>query len=192
VLVPLACVVLLGLVVGALVAVPATPLARSAVASLTTAAARRREEQLRAQLPVALDLVVSVLASGRPAVTALEVVGDVSPPPLGPELRAVGERLRSGADPSAVWDVLVAHPALGVVGRSFRRAEQTGSPVASVLATTASDLRRERSARSRERARAVGVRTAAPLGLCFLPAFFCVGIVPTLVGVATGLDVLGR
>jgi hypothetical protein len=27
------------------------------------------------------------------------------------------------------------------------------------------------------------VRTAAPLGACFLPAFFLVGVVPTIIGV---------
>ncbi|MGQ2913044.1 MAG: type II secretion system F family protein, partial [Aeromicrobium sp.] len=60
-----------------------------------------------------------------------------------------------------------------------------------VLAAAAADLRRDRASQARERARAVGVRTAAPLGLCFLPAFFLVGIVPTLIGVASGLDLLG-
>jgi hypothetical protein len=33
-----------------------------------------------------------------------------------------------------------------------------------------------------KRARTVGVRAAGPLGLCFLPAFMLVGIVPTVVG----------
>jgi hypothetical protein len=32
----------------------------------------------------------------------------------------------------------------------------------------------------RERSRKVAVRTAAPLGACFLPAFFLIGIVPTV------------
>jgi Flp pilus assembly protein TadB len=192
VLTPLACLLILGPVAGSLVAVVVTPIARSALGSMTTAAARRREEQLRAQLPVALDLVVSVLASGRPAVVALEVVGEVSPDPVGPELSTVALRLRAGGDPGAVWEALVAHPVLGTVGRAFRRAEQSGSPVAAVLAATSVDLRRDRSSRARERARAVGVRTAAPLGLCFLPAFFCIGIVPTLVGVASRLDLVVR
>ncbi len=192
VLTPLACLVLLGPVAGAVVAAAATPLARSAVASMTTAAARRREERLRSQLPVALDLVVSVLASGRPAVVALEVVGEVTPDPLGLELRTVASRLRAGGDPGAVWDAATADPVLGTVARAFRRAEQTGSPVAAVLGATSADLRRDRSAQARERARSVAVRTAAPLGLCFLPAFFCIGIVPTLVAVASRLDLVVR
>lgn len=190
-LVPVACLVVLGPVVGAVAALVATPAARAAVASLASAAGRRRDERLAQQLPVALDLVVAVLASGRPAVVAFEVVAEVTEPPVAEELGLVARRLRSGADLASVWDVLVQHPVLGVVGRAFRRAEQSGAPVADVLAATAADLRRDRAATARERARAVGVRTAAPLGLCFLPAFFLVGIVPSLLGVAAGLDLLG-
>lgn len=190
-LVPVACLLLLGPVVGVLAALVATPAARAAVASLRSTAARRRDDRLQQQLPVALDLVVAVLASGRPAVVAFEVVAEVTAAPVSEELGLVATRLRSGADLASVWDVLARHRVLGVVGRAFRRAEQSGSPVADVLAAAATDLRRDRAARARERARAVGVRTAAPLGLCFLPAFFLVGIVPALLGVAAGLDLLG-
>jgi pilus assembly protein TadC len=34
-----------------------------------------------------------------------------------------------------------------------------------------------------------GVRVLAPLGLCFLPAFVCLGVVPLVIGIAG--DVLG-
>lgn len=190
-LAPVACVVLLGPVTGLVAAFAVTPAARAVVASLSTASARRRAARLRAQLPPTLDLVVSVLSAGRPAVVAFEVVGDVVPEPMAEELRTVAARLRSAGDLAAVWDVLARHPDLGPVGRAFRRAEQSGSPVADVLAGAAADARRGRAAQARERARAVGVRTAAPLGLCFLPAFFLVGIVPTLIGVASGLRLLG-
>ena len=54
----------------------------------------------------------------------------------------------------------------------------------------AEELRREARADARRRGRAVGVRTAAPLGLCFLPAFFCIGILPTLLAVLGGLELL--
>ena len=54
-------------------------------------------------------------------------------------------------------------------------------PVAQVISGVADDLRRERRAARRERSRKVAVRTAAPLGACFLPAFFLIGIVPTII-----------
>lgn len=190
VLTPFAALVVLGPVLGLAVALVATPLVRSTVAGLATAASRRREAQLRAQLPAALDLLVAVLASGRPAVTAFEVVSEVVPAPLGPDLAHVAARLSSGADVAAVWDTLVRHPVLGPLGRAFRRAERSGAPVAAVLAAAGEDVRRVRAGEARERARGVGVRTAAPLGACFLPAFFLVGIVPALLGIGSGLDLL--
>ncbi len=190
VLVPVASLLVLGPAPGAVVALVATPVARAAVATRVSAAERRRRELAALQLPAALDLLVAVLASGRPVVVALDVVAGTVPPPLQQELQEVVGRLRSGADASAVWDVLLGHATLGVLARAFRRAEQSGAPVAAVLAATAADVRRDAAARSRERARAVAVRTAAPLGLCFLPAFLLVGIVPSLLGVASGLDLL--
>ena len=38
------------------------------------------------------------------------------------------------------------------------------------------------------RARAVGVRAALPLGLCLLPSFLLLGIVPLVVGMLSDLD----
>ncbi len=191
VLVPAASLVVLGPVPGVVVALVATPVARAAVATRVSAAERRRRELAARQLPAALDLVVAVLASGRPVVVALDVVAGAVPAPVQQELQEVVGRRRSGADAAAVWDVLLGHATLGVLARALRRAEQSGAPVAAVLAATAADTRRDAAARSRERARAVAVRTAAPLGLCFLPAFLLVGIVPSLLGVASGLDLLG-
>ena len=72
-------------------------------------------------------------------------------------------------------------PGLATVGRAFRRAAASGMPVSDVVRGVVDELRRERAARLREHGQRVGVRTAAPLGLCFLPAFFLIGIVPTVV-----------
>jgi pilus assembly protein TadC len=93
-----------------------------------------------------------------------------------------------GGDPQAVWTHLAGDPVLGPLGRAFRRAAASGMPVARVVASVADELRRDRRAARRERSRGVGVRTAAPLGACFLPAFFLVGIVPTIIGVVGTLS----
>ena len=52
----------------------------------------------------------------------------------------------------------------------------------------ADELREQRRASARERARSVGVKTAAPLGLCFLPAFVLIGIVPTIISAFQGIS----
>ena len=189
VLVPVAAVVVLGPVMGLLVAAVATPAARSVVGGMETAASRRLAAALADQLPTALDLMVATLDAGRPPVAAFALVADVTPAPLGDELAKVGARLAVGGDPEAVWTHLADDEVLGPLGRAFRRAATSGMPVARVVASVADELRRERRATRRERSRRVGVRTAAPLGACFLPAFFLVGIVPTIIGVIGTLSV---
>lgn len=187
VLVPLACVVVLGPVLGAVVALAATPAARAAVGGLETSASRQRSARLVEQLPTALDLMVAALDAGQPPSSAFALVGEVTPAPLGDELAVVAARLSVGGDPQAVWTHLADDPVLGPVGRAFRRAMSSGMPVGRVVGSAAGETRRERRAARRERSRRVGVRTAAPLGACFLPAFFLVGIVPTIAGVVRTL-----
>ncbi|MGA9102982.1 type II secretion system F family protein [Aeromicrobium sp.] len=188
VLVPLAALVMLGPVMGVLVAVVATPAARHVVGAMESAASRRRAARLSDQLPTALDLMVATLDAGRPPADAFALVAEVTPAPLGDELALVGAQLAVGGDPHAVWAHLAGDPVLGPLGRAFRRAATSGMPVARVVSSVADEMRRERRAARRERSRRVGVRTAAPLGACFLPAFFLVGIVPTIVGVVGGLS----
>lgn len=188
VLVPVACVVVLGAWWGVVVALVLTPVARTATGNLETTQQRRRDERLAHQLPPALDLVVAALEAGRPPVSALSLVADVVDDPLAEELRLVAARLAAGGEPRAVWALLAEHRVLAPVGRAFSRAETSGMPVARVVASVADEVRRSRRAAARERSRRVGVRTAAPLGLCFLPAFFLVGIVPTIIGVVSGLE----
>jgi pilus assembly protein TadC len=189
VLVPLAAVVVLGPVMGLLVALVATPAARSMVGGMETAVSRRLAATLADQLPTALDLMVAVLDAGRPPTAAFALVADVTPAPLGDELAKVAARLTVGGDPVAVWAHLADDDVLGPLGRAFRRAAMSGMPVARVVASAADELRRDRRAARRERSRRVGVRTAAPLGACFLPAFFLVGIVPTIIGVIGTLSI---
>ncbi len=189
VLVPLAAWVALGPVMGALVAVIATPAVRNVVGGLETAASRQRSARLADQLPTALDLMVATLDAGRPPATAFALVAEVTQPPLGDELTLVGSRLAVGGDPQAVWAHLAGNPVMGPLGRAFRRAATSGMPVARVVASVADEMRREQRAARRERSRRVGVRTAAPLGTCFLPAFFLVGIVPTIIGVVGTLSI---
>ncbi len=50
------------------------------------------------------------------------------------------------------------------------------------MARLAEDLRAVTRSEMEGRARAVGVKAAGPLGLCLLPAFVLVGVVPLVAG----------
>lgn len=180
--VPLASAVLLGWPMGGLVGIVAAPFAHRAVGQLESAATRQRTARIAAQLPGALDLMVATLAVGRPPMTAFALAAEATSEPLGPQLASVASRLAVAGDSMTVWRTVAHDPALAPVARAFRRAEVSGMPVAQVVSGVADELRREHRARRREDSRKVGVRTAAPLGVCFLPAFFLVGIVPTIIG----------
>jgi Flp pilus assembly protein TadB len=180
-LVPIAAVVLLGPLRGLLVGAALVPVARQVVGHMESSASRQRAARVEADLPGALDLVVAALVVGRPPVTAFALAADATDGPLGDDLATVAGRLAVAADPDAVWLGVADDPGLAAVGRAFRRAAASGMPVSDIVRGVADELRRERAARLRERSQRVGVRTAAPLGLCFLPAFFLIGIVPTIV-----------
>jgi hypothetical protein len=57
--------------------------------------------------------------------------------------------------------------------------------VADAMAAHAADLRAGSRARVEARARAVGVRAALPLGVCLLPAFVLLGVVPLVAAALT-------
>ena len=181
VLIPFTSLVLLGWPTGVVIGALAAPMAYRAVGQLESAAARRRTAKIAAQLPSALDLMVATLEVGRPPVTAFALAAEATSDPLGAELASVAHRLAVSGDSMAVWRSMEVDAALAPVGRAFRRAEASGMPVARVVSGVADDLRRERRARRRDDSRRVAVRTAAPLGICFLPAFFLIGIVPTII-----------
>ncbi|WP_166367436.1 type II secretion system F family protein [Aeromicrobium camelliae] len=148
-------------------------------------ASRRRERRLAAeQLPLAVDLTAAAVAGGVPVQRAIALVAEAMPPPLGPQLESVARSLLVSAD---AVDAGGGSPLAPLV-RALQRAATSGVPIVAVLDDTARELHRDRQASRRDAARRVGVRTAAPLGVCFLPAFFLVGIVPALVGAFTSIS----
>ena len=62
------------------------------------------------------------------------------------------------------------------------RADRTGAPAANTVGRAARQLREAAADALSAEVRTVGVRATAPLTLCFLPAFICLGVVPTALG----------
>jgi Flp pilus assembly protein TadB len=143
---------------------------------------RRRRERLAASVPHAVDLMAACLAAGLSPAAALEQITAAVDAPLCEELAAVSARLRLGVDPATVWRDLAGHPQLGGLGRTVSRAAESGASVAEAMLRLADDLRRRGRAEVESRARAVGVKAALPLGICLLPAFVLVGVVPLVAG----------
>ncbi len=133
------------------------------------------------ELPVAVDLLVACLRAGQPVADSLVAVADAWPGVVGQELRTVSAQLALGGDPVEIWRDWPTDPALEPLARAFVRAARSGASIAVTLEHASSDLRRQRRWAGQASARSVGVRTAAPLGLCFMPAFVVLGVVPTVI-----------
>ena len=76
----------------------------------------------------------------------------------------------------------------GIPWPDLVRAEQTGEPVAAALERLAAELAARDRGETEDRARRVGVQAAVPLGLCLLPSFLLLGIVPWVAGMVDALD----
>lgn len=143
--------------------------------------------RVRADLPLVCDLLAVCLAAGTPVGGAVGAVGAATGGPLGAALAAVARQLQLGATPRAAWRAAPADAA--GLARVVVRAGESGSSVVPALHGLATDLRAAQRTATAAAVQRAGVWVLAPLGLCFLPAFLCLGVVPLVLGIAA--DVLG-
>jgi len=136
------------------------------------------EDPLR--LAAGWDLLAACLRAGMPVPTAVRVVAERMPG--GVALRTTADLLALGADPVEAWRPVAEVPRTAALARSARRAARSGTELAAVASALAEDVRLEASDASEARAQRAGVLVAGPLGLCFLPAFLCLGIAPVIAG----------
>lgn len=182
--VAVASVVVAGPVAGLVAAAVLAPIAAASTSRLAARPVMRRPD---ASLALALDLAAAALRSGQSVPTALSLTAPILPDQLAGQWRRTAALLALGADPVQAWAVLGEDAALAPVAMAARRSADSGARLARTLAQLAADTRAGVRAEALARANRAGVFAMAPLGLCFLPAFICLGIVPTVVGVAQGV-----
>lgn len=168
------------LVVAAAVALLA-PGRRAAAADAARAAAVGRD------LPQVAELVASCLEAGAAPADALDVVCRHVGGPVAEVLQPVTAALRLGIDADVAWSAPAVRSAPAPVrrlARAMSRASRTGAPLAATVASLAAEERERLRLGAEAAARRAAVRAVGPLGLCFLPAFLLVGVVPVVVAVA--------
>lgn len=153
-------------------------------ARLEPGAVRRRREDVRRDLPHVVSLLAAALRSGVGAAEAIDLVCGALPGAAADRLVPVAARLHLGGDATVIWSSLGADPELAPLGRTLARAQRTGAPIVGAVERLADELARRGRAEVEDRARAVGVKAALPLGLCLLPSFLLLGIVPLAVSLA--------
>jgi len=164
--------------------------------------ARRRSTSARVDDPLAaassLDVLAACLRSGMAVSTAASATAPSAPAPLAAALNRAADLLALGAEPATAWTNLPSSR-VGPAGpaddtadallRLARRSASSGAALAQGVAELADQSRHAAADAATAAAERASVLIAGPLGLCYLPAFVCLGIVPVVAGLAG--DVLG-
>ncbi|MFD6921177.1 type II secretion system F family protein [Streptomyces sp. NPDC059944] len=139
------------------------------------------------QLPLAADLVAACIAAGASPVTAAQAVGEALGGPVGERLARGAAEVRLGGEPVEAWRRLASIPGAQGLARLLERAGDSGVPAAVPVGRLAAEARAEWGRTATARARRAAVMVTAPVGLCFLPAFLAIGVLPVVIGLAGGL-----
>ncbi|MFF0266619.1 type II secretion system F family protein [Kribbella sp. NPDC004536] len=176
----LAMLVLVGLPWGVLPAAIAYVTIPRAISRLEPAATKQRNLRIARDLPLAIDLLTACLRAGRPPQHALQLVAEALPGPLADLFTKIAHHLSLGADPTKAWALLDTEPACKPMARAIARSLRSGAPLTKTLEHLADETRRTHHHTADQQARAAETKAALPLGLCFLPAFVVLSIVPTI------------
>lgn len=139
-----------------------------------------------ADVPLVLELVAIALRAGQPLPGALHAVGEALPGQEGGELVRLAEALDLGMPRAIAF--AAAPPRWEPLRMVAGLAERTGADLAGLLMTQADETRRERRRAAEVEAASLGVRLVLPTGLCILPAFILLGIVPTVMSLLEGVQ----
>jgi len=104
-------------------------------------------------------------------------------------LDSVAAMLLLGADPLTAWRIADVDELVAPLGAAARRSAAGGSGLADAVREHAAQLRADIAAASIRSAGRAGVLMTAPLGVCFLPAFLCLGLAPVVVGLLGQLNI---
>lgn len=161
----------------------------------------------RHRLAVHADLLAACLDAGMSVGSALQALAQPGPhreerpgsgtttrrrgvpDPSDPlaRLDAVAALLLLGADPGAAWQHAQEHPDLAALASAAGRTAAGGATFAEAVREHAVVLRAATADAAERSAGRAGVAITAPLGLCFLPAFLCLGLAPVVVGLLSSL-----
>jgi pilus assembly protein TadC len=137
------------------------------------------------------DVLAACLMSGMAVSTAASATAASAPPGLARLLTRAADLLALGADPAWSNTGSPAGAAQDDHGdallRLARRSAASGTALAQGLTELAEQSRHDAAEAARAAAERASVLIAGPLGLCYLPAFLCLGIVPVVAGLAGDL-----
>ena len=143
-----------------------------------------RTEQMRRELPDALDLLTISVEAGLAFDAALAQVARNSDGPLAKELFRVLQEMQIGTGRADALRALAERTdveELRIFVGAMVQADTFGVPIAKVLRVQSKEMRVKRSQRAEEKAQQVPVKILFPLIFCILPALFIVVMGPAAI-----------
>ena len=129
-----------------------------------------------------LELFAACLEAGLSPRMAVVAVAEASP--TWSEAAAL---IGVGVPMSNAWQALVAHKHLEELVRLAKLSGDSGTAMASGCHRLVAQLRADAAAQATAQAERAGVFIAAPLAVCFLPAFLVLGLVPVIISLGQQL-----
>ena len=131
-------------------------------------------------VPLLLELLGTGLDSGLTIQSSLQVVADVSDQDIRECLLRVVAGLEIGASWHNSWEGNLFHRDVARIHDALSFGALTGASAAPLLYAEAQQCRTAAARTAEKRAAALGVKLVLPLGLCSLPAFIALGVVPVV------------
>ena len=193
----------LGIVLGAFVGVLAGGAGKTLIAAIAlglggffapdlviTSRTRRRREEMRRELPDALDILAVSVEAGLGFEAALAKLNEHMEGPLVEEFALVLAELRIGESRGNALRKMAERadiPELTTVVGSLIQAEQLGSPLGRMLRVQAQESRFRRQMSAEERAMKAPVKMIVPTAVFIFPALFIVIIAPAMITIVETL-----
>lgn len=150
------------------------------------------ERNLDIPLTLLLEMLAVCVRQGASVPHALDRIGAVVQPGLGTPLKQVARLLNQGTDWYSAWTQACSHPRYGPRFALMRDCLESSwrhgvSPLGRIE-TTIEQVDQTQRRRLDEASAGLTVKILLPTGLCILPAFILIGVLPCIASFAGGLS----
>ncbi|MDR2748603.1 MAG: type II secretion system F family protein [Bifidobacteriaceae bacterium] len=132
-----------------------------------------------------MELVLSSIGRGISIPRSLEVIGASMENKTGKELQIISRKLKLGNTWSFSWKG--CSKSLTYIESSLEDAWINGSSPESLIRLKIEQIRKDKLYRAKTAGEKLGVKIVIPLGLCFLPSFIFIGILPVILSMVNNL-----
>lgn len=137
----------------------------------------------------ALEVIRLCVSSGMTVSDALEYAQKYAPPAAARELERGLNQFRVGFPlPRGLTEIADENPRWRSISDILITSLNTGSPIGDQLADVEFLIQSAMDTEKLKRIKSVAVKSVLPLGLCFLPAFILLGVVPVIAGLISGIN----